>query len=420
MSFKPFQIRYLGYWLVFLMLVLAGWLDLATPLLTVLFGYFALSKLSFFGRNKVIPAIVFVFLVLGFMYLFGYFIKQAVDALPRIVEDSIPKVQHYLQSHGWVKGGEGTQAALGTNSIVTNSIATKSTNWNATVAVAPGLPEQLSDTNEAGAVLMEPETEPETEPPPDLTRLNTEEQLEDFKQASVDWLRAQLGYLGNFAKIATKEFAFLLIGLVVAISLFFNSQIDLERGRHAVQNNLYSFACDEILTRFRSFFESFNRVMGAQIIISTLNTGFTAVYVLSIGLPYAALVIAVTFLCGLLPIIGNLISNTIIVALSFRISPQMAMWSLVFLVGLHKLEYFLNSKIIGDRIKNPVWLTLLGLIIGERLMGIPGMILAPVVLNFIKVEASKIEIPSRTARRAQRQAERGEEEEEEEEIEAAG
>ena len=59
------------------------------------------------------------------------------------------------------------------------------------------------------------------------------------------------------------------------------------------------------------------------------------------------------------------------------------------LIVLHKLEYFLNSKIIGGRIKNPMWLTLLGLILGERLMGIPGMILAPVVLHYIKVEASK-------------------------------
>jgi predicted PurR-regulated permease PerM len=36
-----------------------------------------------------------------------------------------------------------------------------------------------------------------------------------------------------------------------------------------------------------------------------------------------------------------------------------------------------------------MWLTLLGLVLGEKLMGIPGMILAPVVLHFIKVEASK-------------------------------
>jgi predicted PurR-regulated permease PerM len=39
-------------------------------------------------------------------------------------------------------------------------------------------------------------------------------------------------------------------------------------------------------------------------------------------------------------------------------------------------------------------LTLLGLLLGERLMGIPGMILAPVVLDFIKNEASTIVIPS--------------------------
>jgi predicted PurR-regulated permease PerM len=344
MSFKPLQIRYLGYWLVFLMLVFVGWLNMATPLLAVLFSYFTLNKLRFW-QNKIVPASLFIVLVLGISYLFGYFIKEAVDALPKVIEESVPKVLAYARSHNW----------------------------------------EIAKENETA--------------------------VHELKAASLTWLKAQLGYLGNFAKIATKEFAFLIIGIVVAISLFFNSQMDLDRGRHAVQNNLYTFACDEIMTRFRSFYESFDRVMGAQIIISTLNTGFTAIYVLCIGLPYAALVIAVTFLCGLLPIIGNLISNTIIVALSLRISPQMAVASLTFLVVLHKLEYFLNSKIIGDRIKNPVWLTLLALIVGERLMGIPGMILAPVVLNFIKVEATKIEVPSHTARRAQREADRAEDEE---------
>ena len=57
---------------------------------------------------------------------------------------------------------------------------------------------------------------------------------------------------------------------------------------------------------------------------------------------------------------------------------------------VHKFEYFLNSRIIGGRIQNPMWLTLLALLIGEQLMGIPGMILAPVVLSFIKVEMKKI------------------------------
>jgi len=94
-------------------------------------------------------------------------------------------------------------------------------------------------------------------------------------------------------------------------------------------------------------------------------------------------------LCGLLPIIGNLISNTLIMGVGLTISPKMALIALVYLVLIHKLEYFLNSKIIGDRIKSPMWLTLIGIVLGERLMGISGMILAPVVLHYIKVEASK-------------------------------
>src|SRR5204862_3542087 len=103
------------------------------------------------------------------------------------------------------------------------------------------------------------------------------------------------------------------------------------------------------------------------------------------------------FLCGLLPVLGNLISNAIIVALCFTISPKMALAALIFLIVIHKLEYFLNSKIVGDRIRNPVWLTLLGLILGEKLMGIPGMILAPVILNYLKMEASGIEVPAAPA-----------------------
>jgi len=63
--------------------------------------------------------------------------------------------------------------------------------------------------------------------------------------------------------------------------------------------------------------------------------------------------------------------------------------------GHDRLGYEINlpfSKIVGDRIQNPFWLTLLGLILGERLMGVPGMILAPVILHYVKLETSQIEV----------------------------
>ena len=213
-----------------------------------------------------------------------------------------------------------------------------------------------------------------------------------LKEVTLESAKGKFQYVGRFATDATRELVFLIIGIVVAVSIFLNSTVDLDRARHRIRNNLYSLTSEAIAERFRTFYGCFYTVMGAQLIISAINTALTAVFVIASRLPNAAVVIGVTFLCGMLPVVGNLISNTIIVAIAFTVSPKMALAALAFLVIIHKLEYFLNSKIIGDRIRNPVWLTLLGLILGERLMGIPGMILAPVLLNYIKVETSAIEV----------------------------
>jgi len=137
-------------------------------------------------------------------------------------------------------------------------------------------------------------------------------------------------------------------------------------------------------------------VMGAQFFISLINTAATAVFLLSTPLyRYAGLLIPITFICGMLPIVGNLISNTIICTIAFGISPKWALVALIYLILIHKTEYFLNSKIIGSFIRHPMWLTLIGLIVGERLMGIPGMILAPVLLHFIRVEGSRYAAPEK-------------------------
>ncbi len=211
-----------------------------------------------------------------------------------------------------------------------------------------------------------------------------------LKEMAMESVQGVLGYLGNFAKIATKESVFVIVGVVIAIGIFVNPAIDPSPERVS-RTNLYTVYTGHIALRLRSLFQSFERVMGAQILISTINTVLTACFVFSCELRYAGLLVVLTFVCGLLPVIGNIISNILIVGIAFTKSPQMAGWALVFLVTIHKLEYFLNSKIVGARIRHPMWLTLLALIMGERLMGIPGLILAPVVLNFVKVEASKYE-----------------------------
>ena len=220
--------------------------------------------------------------------------------------------------------------------------------------------------------------------------------FESLRAVVIDTLQQEAHYLRNVAHFAgstTAALVFSIIGIVAAGSLFFKADLDPHRATHPVKNNLYSICCDEVSTRFRDFYRSFATVMGAQITISLINTALTGLFVVAVRLPHTPLLIAITFLCGLVPIVGNLVSNTIIVFVALTVSLKLAIAALVFLVVIHKLEYFLNSKIIGDRIRNPAWLTLIALIIGERLMGIPGLILAPVVLNYLRVEMLTVEVP---------------------------
>lgn len=221
---------------------------------------------------------------------------------------------------------------------------------------------------------------------------NLDDLMEEFDLSPSDF-----GRLWKYFVFSGKQLVHVIIGAVVAISVFVNHEVDLGRAQHVVKNNLYSMVTDQIVLRCKTFYHSFTTVMGAQVVISMINTALTAVFIFASsvvfphGLPYPKTLVILTFFCGMFPIIGNLISNTLITGVALTVSPTLAFSALAFLIILHKLEYFLNSKIIGDRINNPMWLTLLALVLGERLMGIPGMILAPVVFHYVKMEAAQIE-----------------------------
>ena len=221
---------------------------------------------------------------------------------------------------------------------------------------------------------------------------------EALKADAVGFVQGKLASIGKYAGEALRAVVLFLIGTVVSVSLFLNRKVEPDADPVTGQDNLYSQTFIEVVARFRTFYQSFKTVMGAQLVISAINAGLTSLFLLWNGFPYAPVLIGLTFLFGLLPIAGNLMSNVLIVSVGFTLAPRTALLALAFLVIIHKGEYFLNSKIIGDRIKNPMWLTMVGLVIGEKLMGIPGMILAPAVLHYVKVEASRDRIGARGAR----------------------
>jgi predicted PurR-regulated permease PerM len=213
---------------------------------------------------------------------------------------------------------------------------------------------------------------------------------EGLREAALEQAQEGFAVIGRYATAASFQFVLVVAGLVVALGVFFGTGWTTDRNELNQPENAYLSMTRELTARFKSFYVSFAKVIGAQILISAINTGLTAVFLLMNGYPYSGLLSTFVFLCGLIPIVGNIISNSLIVGVGFTITAKTGIYAFVFLVVIHKLEYFLNSRIIGHRIKCPMWLTLVGLILGEKLMGVPGMVLAPVALHFIKAEASAI------------------------------
>jgi predicted PurR-regulated permease PerM len=137
---------------------------------------------------------------------------------------------------------------------------------------------------------------------------------------------------------------------------------------------------------------SFRRVVFAQVRISLLNTTLTAIFIgvlepfFGIQLPLMKTMIAVTFIVGLMPVIGNVISNTVIFVVSLGVSAGAAIAALVFLVAIHKLEYFVNARIVGGQINSRAWEMLTVMLVMEAVFGVPGLVAAPIFYAYVKEE----------------------------------
>jgi len=137
---------------------------------------------------------------------------------------------------------------------------------------------------------------------------------------------------------------------------------------------------------------SFQQIVFAQVRIAGINALLTAAYIFivlplaGVHLPLAKSIVAITFFAGLLPVVGNLLSNTILVISGLSHSLEVAVGSLLFMVVIHKLEYFLNAKIIGQQIKARPWELLIAMLVMEALFGLPGVVAAPVFYAYLKQE----------------------------------
>ncbi|HKV08384.1 MAG TPA: AI-2E family transporter [Thermoanaerobaculia bacterium] len=208
---------------------------------------------------------------------------------------------------------------------------------------------------------------------------------DELKNDLAQWLREHAGELQSIGADLGRAFVHALIGMIIG------AIVSLYEARPSTNREPLA---DALTARASRLGDAFRRIVFAQVRISALNTVLTALYLLvvlpllGVRLPFTKTLIVITFLAGLLPVIGNLISNTVIFVVSLSHSLGVAVGALIFLIVIHKLEYFINARIVGGEIQARAWELLLAMLIMEAAFGIAGLIAAPIYYAYLKAELS--------------------------------
>ena len=201
------------------------------------------------------------------------------------------------------------------------------------------------------------------------------------------WIASQLRDHAGELQLVGREAGLAVVDIIFGMVLGVMISLRIVAADHE-----YRPLARAVVERTKFFGNAFRAVVFAQVRIAAVNTILTALYLgvilplFGIHLPLVKTIIAVTFIAGLIPIAGNVISNTIIVVVSLSTSLSVALSSLVFLLLIHKLEYFLNARIIGGIINARAWELLLAMLVMEAAFGLEGVIAAPVYYAYIKSE----------------------------------
>ncbi len=130
----------------------------------------------------------------------------------------------------------------------------------------------------------------------------------------------------------------------------------------------------------------FGRYIGAKIMESVLLFFLCQLAFCFIPMRYGTLVSLMIALCNLVPYVGPIFSSAVAAGLALLQNPTLALWTVVAIVLIYAIDaWWIAPKIVGDKLGlHPFWV-LAVVLIGWRLAGVVGMLLAVPLAAVVKI-----------------------------------
>lgn len=221
----------------------------------------------------------------------------------------------------------------------------------------------------------------------DLSPVGFENWLKDFEQDLLNRSGAVIGY--TISTMSNTVIMIFIIPVYVFMMLYY--QPIIVGFLHNVFGVEYRGKVNEILPVTKDIIKSYlTGLLIETAIVATLNS----IGLLILGIEYAILLGLIGGILNVIPYVGAIISVTLymIVALVTEPHPSYALFVFINYLIIQFIDNnFLVPKVIGSKVKLNAFVSIIAVITGGAIWGIPGMFLSIPLIAVVKVVCDRID-----------------------------
>lgn len=246
----------------------------------------------------------------------------------------------------------------------------------------------------------------------DIPSESLEEKLEELVSGSNSALNRIAGMItdniGNIIQTVTSvgsSAVNTVISFILAIYLLLDKNRIVRGFRKLFSLLLPSAAYDRTLAVWQKFNVVFSRYIVYDVLDGLIVGAANYIFMQIMGMPYALLTSAVVGVTNLAPTFGPIVGAAIGALILLLTDPIQVLWFLLFTIILQAIDgYILKPKMFGDALNVPAVLILASIIVGGRMFGVVGILLAIPVAALLEYLYHELFLPWLEKRRRAKDA----------------
>lgn len=218
--------------------------------------------------------------------------------------------------------------------------------------------------------------------------------IQDSALASFTNIQKQLPAIFSVFNRVLSETWSIVIGIIVSVYFITTRQQLLGIIRKVMTALFNKPRRDWIYSITHRIYKNFVDYTTGRLLYTLINAVIFYFLMWILNFPYYPLVACIIGIGGIIPVAGTLLGGIIAIFIIFITSPSMAVWFVLLLITVNTLSYiYIQPKIVKARVRRPVGITLIAVIVMGAIFGIVGTLVAvPVYVTAEEIIKSKVDL----------------------------